>query len=89
MGKTKNLDKASRENLIQAQADYKAAKLSLVANTAKSWFNLIAAQQLLDLAEKTRDSYIAKPASLSEIIKRAIKLLVHWRYNLQETMWLQ
>ena len=68
-GRLKNLDKASRENLIQAQADYKAAKLSLVANTAKSWFNLITAQQLLDLAEKTRDSYIAN----ARIIERNYK----------------
>ena len=68
-GRLKNLDKASRENLIQAQADYNAAKLSLVANTAKSWFNLITAQQLLNLAEKTRDSYMAN----ARIIERNYK----------------
>ena len=41
----------------------------MVANTAKSWFNLITAQQLLDLAEKTRDSYIAN----ARIIERNYK----------------
>ena len=68
-GRLKNLDSASRENLLQAEADYKAARLSLVANTAKSWFNLIAAQQLLDLAEKTKESYVAN----ARIIERNYK----------------
>ena len=68
-GRLKNLDLASRENLLQAEADYKAAKLSLVANTAKSWFNLITAQQLLDLAVKTKESYVAN----ARIIERNYK----------------
>jgi multidrug efflux system outer membrane protein len=37
--------------------DYHAAKLSIAANTARAWFNLIAARQQMDLAEKTRDSF--------------------------------
>ena len=39
------------------KADLKAAKLSLAANTARAWFNLIAARQQMVLAEQTRDSF--------------------------------
>ena len=58
-GRLRNLDQAQYEDLVAARADYEAARLSLVANTAKSWFNLITAQQLLELAEKTKESYDA------------------------------
>ena len=58
-GRLRNLDQAQYEDLVAARSDYEAARLSLVANTAKSWFNLITAQQLLELAEKTKESYDA------------------------------
>jgi multidrug efflux system outer membrane protein len=56
-GRLRDLDHAAYEDLVAAQADFRAARLSLAANTAKAWFNLIAARQQLELAEDTRDSY--------------------------------
>jgi len=39
------------------KADFAAARLSLAGNTARAWFNLIAARQQMQLAEQTRDSF--------------------------------
>jgi multidrug efflux system outer membrane protein len=56
-GRIANLQKASIEDFKSNLADYKAARLSLAANTAKAWCNLIAARQQMDLASKTLDSF--------------------------------
>lgn len=56
-GRLRDLDHAAYQDFVAAQADFRGARLSLAANTAKAWFNLIAAHQQLQLAEQTRDSY--------------------------------
>lgn len=56
-GRLRNLDLASQANYAAAVADFRSARLSLAANTAQSWCNLVTAQQQLDLAEKTLSSY--------------------------------
>ena len=56
-GRIANLQKASIEDFKANLADYNAARLSLAANTAKAWCNLIAARQQMDLASKTLDSF--------------------------------
>ena len=56
-GRIAKLHRASIEDFKSNLADYKAARLSLAANTAKAWCNLIAARQQMDLASKTLDSF--------------------------------
>ena len=56
-GRLRDLDLASYENFLAASADFRGARLSLAANTAKAWCNLIAARQQVTLAFETRDSY--------------------------------
>lgn len=57
-GRLRNLDLASYEDYLAASADFRGARLSLAANTAKAWCNLITARQQATLALQTRDSYV-------------------------------
>lgn len=56
-GRLRDLDKAAEQDYIAALADFRGARLSLAANTSKSWFDLIASRQLVELAETTLTSY--------------------------------
>ena len=56
-GRLRDLDRASYANYESAVADFRGARLSLAVNTAKSWANLIAAQQQLDLTTTTLSSF--------------------------------
>ncbi|MFT6379308.1 MAG: multidrug efflux system outer membrane protein [Paracoccaceae bacterium] len=56
-GRLRNLDLSSRANYAASVADFRGARLSLAANTAQSWCNLITAEQQLTLALKTVASY--------------------------------
>jgi multidrug efflux system outer membrane protein len=55
-GRLRDLNAADDADYAEARADYRGARLSLAANAAKAWCNLIAAEQLLDLAHSTLDS---------------------------------
>ena len=57
-GRLRDLDRAARADLAGAEADFRGARLSLAANTAKAWIDLIAAEQQARLAEETRDGFI-------------------------------
>jgi multidrug efflux system outer membrane protein len=57
-GRIGNLHKASLADHAALAADYEAARLSLAANTARAWCNLIAANQQLELTVQTRDSFV-------------------------------
>ena len=57
-GRIGNLHKANLTDHASLAADYQAARLSLAANTARAWCNLITAKQQLDLAAQTRDSFV-------------------------------
>ena len=57
-GRLRNLDLASYDDYMAASADFRGARLSLAANTAKAWCNLITARQQATLALETRDSYV-------------------------------
>ncbi|MDD2761804.1 MAG: efflux transporter outer membrane subunit [Methylomonas sp.] len=48
---------ASLHEKTAAEADLQAARLSLAANIAKTWFDAITARQLLSLAERTIENY--------------------------------
>ena len=56
-GRLRNLDLASQADYAASVADFRAARLSLAANTAQAWCNLITAEQQLVLAQKTLDSF--------------------------------
>jgi NodT family efflux transporter outer membrane factor (OMF) lipoprotein len=56
-GRLRNLDLSSQANYAASVADFRGARLSLSANTAQSWCNLITAEQQLALAIKTVGSY--------------------------------
>ena len=58
-GRLRDLDLAARADYQTVRADYRAARLSLAANVAKSWCNIITARQRLELAEQTRDSFVS------------------------------
>lgn len=58
-GRLRNLHQAAREDYQAAWADYRAARLSLAANAAKAWFNLITARQQVELARQTLASFQA------------------------------
>jgi len=56
-GRLRNNTNASQADYEASEADYQGARLSLAANTAKAWCNLVTAEQQLALAEKTVESY--------------------------------
>ena len=58
--------KAAEYDVHTAHADYEAARLSLVANIIKLWFDAIEAQQQLNLSKKTLANY----NDVLEIIER-------------------
>ena len=57
-GRLRDLDRANYADFVAAKADFRGARLSLAANTAKAWCNLITARQQVTLAEETRASFI-------------------------------
>ncbi|MGJ8652028.1 MAG: efflux transporter outer membrane subunit [Opitutaceae bacterium] len=56
-GELRNRTKASKADLATAEANYEAFRQSLAAQTMQSWFELVAATQLLDLAERQLKSF--------------------------------
>ena len=56
-GRLRNIERASRADYASTLADFRGARLSLAANTAKAWCNLVTAEQQLALAQKTIESY--------------------------------
>ncbi len=68
-GRLENLHHATIEDYNAESANYRGARLSLAANTAKAWCNLITARQQVELARQTRDSFKRN----SRIIERGNK----------------
>ncbi|MBK1792200.1 efflux transporter outer membrane subunit [Persicirhabdus sediminis] len=56
-GRLRDLQSAADADYYAAQADLRSARLSLAANTARSWYQLISAEESLELARITLDSY--------------------------------
>lgn len=56
-GRLRNLDHATTADYAAALADFRSARLSLAANTAKGWYNLITTGEQVRLAEQTLDSF--------------------------------
>lgn len=56
-GRLRNIEQAAQADYAATLADFRGARLSLAANTAKAWCNLVTAEQQLALAQKTLESY--------------------------------
>jgi NodT family efflux transporter outer membrane factor (OMF) lipoprotein len=56
-GRLANTHRATIADYEAELADYRGARLSLAANTARAWCNLITARQQVELARHTRDSF--------------------------------
>ena len=56
-GRLRNIDFTARANYAAALADFRGARLSLAANTAQAWCNLITAEKQLKLAETNVESF--------------------------------
>ncbi len=56
-GKLSSNAAAARSNYEGAQYDYQGARLSLAAQVAQSWFDVIEAKQQLDLSRRTVNNY--------------------------------
>ncbi|BDS08297.1 adeC/adeK/oprM family multidrug efflux complex outer membrane factor [Oceaniferula spumae] len=56
-GRLRHLHTAARADYDATVADLRGAKLSLAANTASTWYNLISSENQVKLARETLDSY--------------------------------
>lgn len=56
-GRLRDLNLADDASLAATRATFRGARLSLAASTARAWVNLIAAEQQLELARVTLDSF--------------------------------
>lgn len=56
-GRLRNLDYATQANYAASVADFRNARLSLAANTAQAWCNLVTSEQQLALAKTNVESF--------------------------------
>lgn len=56
-GELRNQTRAAQADQFASEANYQATRQSLAAQTMQAWFNLIAAEKQLNLAERERDSF--------------------------------
>lgn len=56
-GRLKNLERATRADYAANLADFRNARLSLAANTASAWCDLVTSERQLALAQTTVNSY--------------------------------
>lgn len=56
-GRLRDLEEASVNDYLSARADFRGARLSLAANTARAWSNLITAGKLVESAELTQETF--------------------------------
>ena len=56
-GRLRHLNQATQYDYEAQKADFRGARLSLAASTARAWCNLIAAKQQLALAHQTKENF--------------------------------
>lgn len=71
-GRLRDAQFAARMDAEQAAANLQAARLSLAANTAKSWFDLAETELQTQLAIQTHQSYTNNLAVLEEGLQRGL-----------------
>ncbi|MFN3522091.1 MAG: efflux transporter outer membrane subunit [Phenylobacterium sp.] len=55
-GRVRSLTEASRQDFLATEADWRAARISLIAETANAWLTLAADQDLLEIARSTLET---------------------------------
>lgn len=71
-GRLRNRTRAAEAEAAAAEADFRGARLSVAANVAQAWFNVIEVQLQLDLAERTLETFTQDAAIAKEQFKRGI-----------------
>lgn len=71
-GRLRDRTAAALAQVEASMADLRGAQLSLAAQTSKAWFNVIEAQQQLDFAESTAQSYAKDEQTLESRFKRGL-----------------
>lgn len=71
-GKLRNAHQAGIADWQASQEDYRAARLSLAAGTARAWFNVLEAELQVQLAEHTVKSFEANLATIEERFRKGI-----------------
>ncbi len=71
-GRLRNVQRAAIAEYQASRADFYAARLSLAANTAKSWFNALEAARLNDLANETLVSFKSNLEIVVKAFERGI-----------------
>lgn len=69
-GRIRNSVKASKAELAAAEADYRYAEQSLVAQTMQAWFDLVSAEKILNLDERRVSSF----ESTERLVSRRFEL---------------
>ena len=71
-GKLRNRHRAAIADWQAAEEDYRAARLSLAAQTAQAWFNAIEAELQVDLARETVKSFEANLGTVEQRFRAGI-----------------
>ncbi|TVP81446.1 MAG: efflux transporter outer membrane subunit [Puniceicoccaceae bacterium] len=71
-GRLRDRSAAALARVDASQADFAAARLSLAAQTAKAWLNLIEAQEQLALAERNAQAYRDNQAAIESRFQRGL-----------------
>ena len=71
-GRLRNRARAGYADYQAVEADFESARLSLAANTAKSWLNVTESERLFELAEKTVASFEETLKSVESTYDRGI-----------------
>lgn len=71
-GRLRDLRTATHASYQASVEDYRAARLSLAANTARAWCNLVTADHQLTLAEETLESFLKNNAIVERNYKAGV-----------------
>lgn len=71
-GRLSNTARAAVADADAAQADYRAARLSLAANVARGWFGVIEAELQVQLATRTVESFRRSNSVIEERYRRGL-----------------
>jgi len=78
-GRLRNLTSAALARVELSQAELEAARLSLAARVAKSWFDWIEARKQVEQAERTATAYSENRRTLEERFRRGLAEAVDLR----------
>ncbi len=75
---------AATSDVEAVEADYRAAQLSLAAQTAKAWFALVEAETQLELARRTLESFEAGARDVAGRYEAGVRSSLDLRLSLSE-----